>query len=124
MKLERDLMKQIKNGLVTYKLCKQVIWFTRLQGGKAKVGSYYINLSEPGTPDWVVIILGKNKELGVLFIEAKSDTGKIRQSQKEWHDKHIGHPLLWIITMVNISQLDDFMNNNSYDFTNDILIKI
>lgn len=118
MKLERDIMKQISQRLGTYKLCGEVVWYHRIQAGKAKIGSYYIQLAESGTPDYFALIRGRNDGLLALFIEAKSDTGVLRQCQNEFISKFMGKKDIYILVMRDISELDKWIDKHAKDFVN------
>lgn len=116
MKLERDLMHQITQRLGIYKLCGEVIWFHRIQSGQAKVGAYYIKLAEAGTPDFFVLVRGRNDELVALFIEAKSDTGKLRSCQQGFINRFMGKKDVYILVMRDIKDLKEWMDKYAKDF--------
>ena len=114
MRFEKDLMKQISKRLAVYKLTRGVLWYSRLQSGKAKVGAYYINLNEPGTPDWIALIDTPNGLLG-LFIEAKSDTGKLTKDQEKFYLKY-NTGYIQTIVVKNINELDSWILSHAKDF--------
>ncbi len=120
MKLEKDLMKQISQRLGTYKLCGEVVWFHRIQSGKAKVGQYYIQLADAGTPDWFVLIRMRNDTLGALFIEAKSDKGILRDCQQKFIDRFMNKRDVHILILRDINELDKWIDKNAKDFVNEL----
>lgn len=118
MKLEKEIMKQIGQRLSIYRLTGECIWHHRIQSGQAKVGEYYIRLAEAGTPDWFAIIRGRNNEILALFIEAKSDTGKLREIQQKFIDRFIGKADVHILIIRDIKDLDKWIGKYAKNFVN------
>ena len=118
MKLEKDLMLQIKNRLGVYRLTGEVVWHHRIQSGKAQVGKYFINLAESGTPDYFSLIRMRDDSLGALFIEAKSDSGTLRQAQQEFINKFMGKKDVHILILRDIKELDKWIDKYAKDFVN------
>lgn len=116
MRLEKHLMKQISNRLGIYRLTGEVVWHHRIQSGMAKVGTYHIKLAEAGTPDYFVLIRGRNDELVALFIEAKSDTGKLRTMQVSFITRFMGKKDVYILVLKDIKDLDKFIDKYAKNF--------
>lgn len=121
-RLERDLMTQIKNRLGVYKCSGECIWFFRIPSGKAKVGTYYINLAEAGTPDYVALIRNREDNITVLFLEAKSDTGKLSSKQSDFMNKYNRKPGICVLEIRDINTLDVWIEKNAKDFVATISI--
>ena len=117
-RLEKTLMKQISQRLAIWKMSGEVYWYSRLQSGKAKVGSYYINLNEPGTPDWIALIRTPNG-LMALFIEAKSDKGKLTKDQQVFYIKH-NISCIQTIVLKDIKDLDTWILCHAVDMTKEM----
>lgn len=120
MKLERDLNVQIKKRLSVYEFTNQIIWFTRLNSGSIKTyfGSH-IKLCDKGTWDWVVAIRDIDKGISLLFIEGKSDTGKLLPHQILFMKKYNKKDVFFLVVR-NITELDAFIDLNCYNFVGDL----
>lgn len=88
MLLEKDIMKYVGQRLRLYQMTGEVIWFTRLNSGKVRVNGYYIQLCDPGTPDYVCAIRNRKLGISLLFFECKSDTGKLSKDQENFRDTY------------------------------------
>lgn len=100
MKLERDLMKEVKNALENLENSGAILWQTRLNSGKIRTEwGTWIQLCEPGTPDFIVALRSR-WGLVVYFIEAKSDTGKQKAPQTLFQQKCAGWALYELVTDV------------------------
>lgn len=116
MRLEKDLNLQIKNHLSLYEFFDQIIWHTRLNSGSIKTyfGSH-IKLCTKGTWDWVVVIRNRQDGLSLLFIEGKSDTGKLSTHQKLFQKKYNKKDVYFLI-VVDIKELDKFIDKHAKDY--------
>lgn len=123
VKLERDLMLQVKNRLSVFEMTGEVLWYGRLNSLEVKTiyGGRIKGLPK-GTPDWISLIRGKNNNILVLFIECKSDTGKVRDSQTEFINKYGTKEGVFIMILRDIKDLDKWINKNSKCFV-DLLPK-
>jgi hypothetical protein len=123
MKLERDLMKLIDQRLGVYQSSGEVIWYNRLNAGKVKTyyGSY-LQLSKKGTPDYIALIRNRQEGITVLFIEAKSDTGKLRKEQRIFQAKYEKVDGIYFMCITDIKDLDYWIDKNAKDFVKDISI--
>ena len=117
MKLEKDLIKQTHQRLDIYKLSGEVEWFSRLNSGKVKTyyGSY-IKLCDKDTPDFLALIRGRNSPLLAVFIECKSDSGKLRPGQIKFKQKYAVKECFWYLELRDIKELDEWINKNAKDF--------
>ena len=113
-------MKQISQRLGVYRLTGEVLWYHRIQSGKAKVGSYYIKLAEEGTPDWIALIRGREEQIVCLFLEAKSDNGIVRDTQKTFMSKYGIKKDIHIMVIRDIKQLDTWVDTYAKDFVSSI----
>ena len=117
MKLERDLLKQISKRLSLYHMMGQIIWWSRLNSGHVKTYfGTYIKLCDKNTPDFIVLYYDKSHGLNALFIEAKSDTGRLSKGQKEFSDRYT-QPNIMILTLRDIKELDMFLEQSAIDIT-------
>lgn len=87
-KLEKTVMSDIRRALEQLESVGCILWFERLHSLNIKTEfGGYIRCCRPGTPDYIVA-LKTSMGLLVLFIEAKSDTGKQSIQQVEFQRKH------------------------------------
>ena len=114
MKLEKDLMTQVSNRLWAYQGTGQILWYSRLQCGKVRVGLHWIKLCEKGTPDWLALVKG-NYGLIAFFIECKSATGNLRQEQKDFFDKYTKIEGIHMLVMDEIEELDRWIDQHTID---------
>lgn len=117
MKLEKDLMLQIKNRLSVYEMTGEILWYGRLNSLEVKTiyGGRIRGLPK-GTPDWITLVRGRNNNILVLFIEAKSDKGVVRVSQTEFINKYGTKEGLFIMILRDIHDLDKWIEKNAKDF--------
>lgn len=116
-KLESDVMSGIKRRLEHYEFAKIVVWWTRLQSFKIKHFGNWIHGCAKGTSDFVAVIRNKHNNLTVVFLEAKSDTGKLRPEQIQFRDKHHnGHDVLYC-EIRDPKEVDNIINNIGIDTT-------
>jgi hypothetical protein len=118
MRLERDIMKSVQKRLSIFELTGEVVWFTRLNSGHIKTyfGSH-IKLCHKGTWDWVVIFRNRNNGLSLLFIECKSDTGKIEKDQNLFKNKYTKEDVYFLLVREPF-ELDVFIDKYAKDFVN------
>ncbi len=121
MKLEKDLIKQIEQRLSVLKLTGEVQWYSRLNSGKVKTyyGSY-IKLCDKDTPDYLALMVGREHPLIAVFIEAKSDTGKLRPGQLLFKQKYAVKECFWYLELRDIKELDQFIDKHAKDFVETI----
>lgn len=95
----------------------EVEWWSRLNSGRVKTyyGSY-IKLCDKDTPDFLALVRGRNHPLLALFIEGKSDSGKLRSGQEIFKQKYAVKECFWYLEMRDIKQLDDWIDKNAKDF--------
>ena len=55
-----------------------------------------------------------------VFIEAKSDTGKLRPGQLLFKQKYAVKECFWYLELRDIKQLDEFIYKNVKDFVNEL----
>lgn len=117
MKLEKDIIKSVTQKLAIYTLTGECIWWARLNSLKVKtIMGTWIQGCPKGTPDLIAIIRGRKDEIIVLFIECKSSTGAMRKEQNEFFDKYRKYKDVYLMTLIDISQLDDFINQYAKDY--------
>lgn len=113
--LESSLMKEIKKKLELYQLAGVVIWFSRLQSFKIKHYGNFIMGCAKGTPDFITVIHNKNGTVSVIFIEAKSDTGKLRPEQIEFQKEYHSPPHIHVITARTITDVVQYIDKVGID---------
>lgn len=120
MKFEKDLNIIIKNRLSIYEMVGNIIWFSRLNSGLIKTyfGSH-IKLCNEGTWDWVVAFRNRNDGVSLLFIEGKSDTGKLRKDQDIFKVKYSKKDVYFLI-VIDPKELDKFIDKYSKDFIDEL----
>jgi len=111
VKLEKDLMVQLKNRLGVLRQTGEVINFHRLNSGTVqnKLTNSWLKLGEDGDLDYISLIRNKDNGITILYIECKSDTGKLRDSQKEFIRRHGNKPDVFIMILRNILEFDKWM---------------
>jgi len=116
-RLEADLVKQIKSRLSSGSLSGSIIWWMRIQVGSFKVDGRYIKtpLEMRGTPDFIAVVRNKQGNITVLFIEAKSDTGTLREEQLHFAQKYSKEKDMRVITVRDINYLNTILNEIEYD---------
>lgn len=123
-KLEKETMKIISQKLDLYELVGNIIWKSRLNCGRIKTyfGSY-VQLNKSGTWDWVVVFRNRNDGLSLLFIEGKSDTGKLRIDQKSFQVRYSKKDVYFLI-IIDPKDLDKFIDKYSKDFVDELPDKL
>lgn len=121
MKLEKDLVKQVKNSLSVLKMMGDIEWFSRLNSGKVqtKYGSW-IQMCDVDTPDFIAILRDKDKSLCVIFIECKSDTGSLSNGQVKFKNEYDKKKGFYFLELRDIKSLQTFINDLGYNRLNDI----
>lgn len=116
-------MKQVKQRLAILELTGEVIWSGRLNSLEVKTiyGGRVKGLPQ-GTPDWLVLVRGRSDNIVALFIECKSDTGKIRDTQQYFINKYGTKEGLFIMVMRDIKELDRWIGKHAKNFV-DLLPK-
>lgn len=121
-KLEKDVMKSVHQRLTVWRMSGEVINFHRLNSGKVRnmhTGSW-INLGEKDTPDWIVMLRNTNKNITVIYIECKSDTGKLTPGQLVFYAKYNKLDDVYVIKITDIKDLDNFINIHSVNRINEL----
>lgn len=86
-KLEKDISKEVKIALSSLEEEGAVLWYTRLNSGKAQtVHGTWLQLCKNGTADFIALL---PIEGGILpyFIETKSDKGRQTPAQLQFQEK-------------------------------------
>lgn len=116
-RLEKTLLHQINQRLSCYQMTGEVIWSSRLNSGKVKTYyGTYVKMCEKNTPDFIALIRGRNNEVLALFLEGKSSTGVLSEGQRDFQKKYGIKPGVFVITIRNIEELDNWINKNAKDF--------
>lgn len=114
---EADIMTAIRKRLGAYQACGDILWFLRINSGKIYHNGHYIQLAPRGTPDWLVLVRDKNKNLTIIFLEAKSEIGRLSKEQLAFEiTYHNDKDILYYI-IKNISQLSNIINTVAFDRT-------
>lgn len=115
-RLEKDIAIQIRHCLDGYKISGIVLWWGRLNSGKIKVSyKQYIHLMPKGTPDYLALIRNKKGGITAMFIEAKSDIGKINKDQIDFANKYISIMDIFVSIIRDIKTLEHYINNIGID---------
>ncbi len=122
--LEKEVMLQVKKILSQYEQTGEVEWWERLNSGKVRIGAHYIAMCRKGTPDFVAIVRNFSKQLSVVFIECKSDTGTLRPEQLDFCNNYNIKPGFHILTISEPKELRSFINSISYDFLQDLPLEL
>ena len=118
MKLEKEIMKQIKHRLEVWRLTGYVINFHRLNAGTVRnsnTGSW-VKLGDKDNPDWIVIVRNREDGISILYIEAKSDKGRIRTGQTEFINKYGTKEGVFVMVLRDIKDLDKWIDKNAKDY--------
>lgn len=117
-------MRQVSDRLKLYSLTGEIIWHSRLQSGKVRQGLYFIKLCDPNTPDWLSLVRMKDNTVTALFIECKSDSGKLSIGQKHFHDTYNKQKDVVVMVLRDIKELDKWIDkyaiNKVHSLPNDL----
>jgi len=104
---EKDIAKAIKAMLTTMESAGQIRHHDRLNSGSTfRTGkSYAYNMCRPGTPDHYVIL----NDGTVVWIEAKSSSGKQSEHQAEFERKVQGLKGHYYIIARSVTDVTDFL---------------
>lgn len=117
---ESELIKEIDKCLSVRNMTGEVEWYSRLNSGRVRtVYGSYIRLCEEGTPDFLAIIRNKEKNLTVLFIEAKGQGGKLRTEQIRFAEIHNKKKDFKVIKITDIADLKNIINELAIDTVNE-----
>lgn len=120
MKLEKDLMNILENRLLILRMTGEVINFHRLNSGKVKniYTNSWIKLGEKDNPDWIVLVRNREDNITLLYIECKSDTGKLRPGQENFIKRHANNTDVFCMLLRDIKDFDTWVDKYSKDFVN------
>lgn len=110
MKLEAELMKQVSQRLKIYNMTGEVVWFSRLQSGKVRQGLYFIKLCDLNTPDYLALVRMVDNSITALFIECKSDTGRLTVGQADFAQRYNRQKDFHVMCLRDIKNLDNWIN--------------
>ena len=117
MKLESELLKQIKIFLWQRELTGEVVWSTRLNSLSVKtIYGGRVRGCVEGTPDYIALVRGRNDNILACFIEAKSDTGTLRPSQKEFINKYGTKEGVFTLVIRDIKELEKWFDKYAKDY--------
>ena len=125
--MEKDVVRELNKYLDSKELEKpiSVIWFCRLQCGKVqtKYGSW-IQLAKKGTPDFIIVIIGKDKRLQILFVEVKSEDVRAtprKGAQTDWVVKYASrHSDINYMIAQSVDEVKAFIKSLAFDAVNSI----
>lgn len=123
---EDTIKKQMRKKLEILESAGDVVWFERLNSGRiiTKWGSH-IRLCRDGTPDFVCVIVNKNKTLSVLFIECKKSSGFIwSDEQQAFKDRYTKVEDVHYILCSDVPLFIKYFWAVCYDRVNDIKLEI
>lgn len=125
MKLEKTLIKQIDDFLSVRHLTGEVEFYLRINSGNVKTyfGSY-IKLARKGTPDYLAFVRGREDKILALFIEAKSDTGKLRPEQEQFKQKYEHKEGFWFMECRDMLELHTWFDKYAKDFVQSLPSKL
>lgn len=112
---ESDVMKGIRRCLDTWSISGVVKWYTRIQCGKIRIGAHFLQLSMPGTPDYLALMRGRQDQLIAVFIEAKSPDGRLRPEQIGFQTKHHNGQDVFVLTIRDAKHLHEFIAAHGFD---------
>lgn len=96
---ESDVVKQVKDLLLAYG------WRPiRMQSGLSKIEGRHIRFGEQGIPDWLFLKYDRRGDR-ILWVETKATNGKLRASQKDWHEREVRRGA----TILVISEVNDLV---------------
>lgn len=116
-KLEKDLFHSIKQRLNLYQMTGECEWWGRLNSLKVKTiyGGIVQGLPK-GTPDILALIRNRQEGLTALFLELKSDTGKLRKEQIEFRERYHRRAGFVFMEIREVKELDFWIEKNAKDF--------
>lgn len=120
MVAERQIMKDIKACLEKYEWHKTIIWWERLQSFKIQHYGNWIMGCRKGTPDFVAIVRNKQKQITVIFIEAKGTGGKLRPEQKRFQNRISEFDDVYYLVIYDASVLNSYIHDIGYDTLGDL----
>ena len=110
-------MKSIHQRLSIYEITGEVIWFGRLNSLKVKtITGKWVQGLPKGTPDWLALIRNRQDVVSALFIECKSDSGRLRKEQSLFHDKYNKKKGVFVIEIRDPKEFDNWIDKNAKDF--------
>lgn len=123
-KLEKDVVKDIKETFGVWQMCGVVVFWKRLQVGTLQNNGRYVRFGEKGDPDFVSVIRNKQGNLSLIFAEAKrgDGKGKLSDEQEEFRDKYKNEKDVYWIEITDKRQLTDLLNEIGIDRTEEIKI--
>lgn len=120
--LEKEVNKSIRTCLNSWSISGVVVWWTRLQCGKIRVGAYYVQLCEKGTPDFLALVRAKTGGLAAVFIESKGHTGQLRPEQIKFQKEYSIKDGVYVLKISDVKELGKFIDNIGIDLVKDIEI--
>lgn len=120
MRLEKQLMKILENRLSVLRMTGEVINFHRLNSGKVKniYTNSWINLGDKDNPDWIALIRNRENNITLLYIECKSDTGKLRPGQESFIKRYSNKEDVVCMLLRDIKEFDNWIDKYSKNFVN------
>ncbi len=110
---ESEIKKSVVNDLKFYQISGEVVWWTRLNSGKIKTEwGAWVNLCDPGTPDFIVL----TRNNIVLFLETKR-TGKekLDVNQKAFFERMAKYPFVKCFVVNEKNQVSKLIKTRRED---------
>jgi hypothetical protein len=118
MNKESELVSDIRKFL---SYSKDVIWWERLNSGKVSNGyGGYISLCRKGTPDFVCVVMNRNKGLSLIFLECKITGGQLRPEQREFFNMYFAVTDVHCYVITTLQGAKESISRISYDHTLDL----
>lgn len=115
-------MKILGNRLSILRMTGEVINFHRLHAGKVKnqFSNAWIKLGDKNDPDWIVLVRNREDKITLLYIECKSDTGKLKPGQEEFIKRHSHKTDVVCMVLRDIKEFDKFIEKHAKCFVSGI----
>ena len=113
---ESEVSSKVKKILINLESTGDCVWFERMNSGKVKTEwGTWLQLCRPGTPDFMCIVVNKQKNISVIFIECKSSIGKMSSEQIKFRYKHIKHVDIHYLLISDASKLSKQILNIAFN---------
>ena len=113
---ESEVSTQVKKILARLESSHDIHWWERLNSGRVKTeyGSW-LQLCRPGTPDFIMVCKNKQTTISIIFIECKSDTGKMSPEQHDFCHRYVCQPYIYYFVISDPYKLSGQILDIAYD---------
>ena len=114
---EAEISRDVRNCLDTWSISGVVLWHMRINSGSVRSihSGRWLKLAEKGTPDHIAIVLSRYKKILVVFIEVKTDKGRLTNEQALFADKYNKYDDFYVLKITDRKQLDVFLSEHGID---------